>query len=81
MDPSKPILCVLDASSYVGFWVTKGLLSKGYPVHAAVQNTGKSFLLSSVLFHFLLQTCGLHLFQESLRLKRLLERCVKWRTG
>lgn len=41
MDPSKPILCVLDASSYVGFWVTKGLLNKGYPVHAAVQNTGK----------------------------------------
>ncbi|CAN1166888.1 Cinnamoyl-CoA reductase-like SNL6 [Linum perenne] len=31
-------VCVLDASSYVGFWVLKGLISRGYSVHAAIQN-------------------------------------------
>ncbi|XP_057514189.1 cinnamoyl-CoA reductase-like SNL6 isoform X2 [Actinidia eriantha] len=37
MDQEKLTVCVLDASTYVGFWVLKGLLSKGYPVHAAIQ--------------------------------------------
>ncbi|XP_022931207.1 cinnamoyl-CoA reductase-like SNL6 isoform X2 [Cucurbita moschata] len=40
MDHRRPTLCVLDASSYVGLWVTKGLINRGYPVHAAVQKTG-----------------------------------------
>ncbi|XP_039019139.1 cinnamoyl-CoA reductase 1-like [Hibiscus syriacus] len=31
----KAIICVLDASTYVGFWILKGLLGKGYTVHAA----------------------------------------------
>ncbi|CAI0427663.1 unnamed protein product [Linum tenue] len=35
--PDHPV-CVLDASSYVGFWILKGLLSRGYSVHAAIQN-------------------------------------------
>ena len=33
-------VCVLDASTYVGFWVVKKLLLKGYMVHAALQNSG-----------------------------------------
>ncbi|WCJ30180.1 NAD(P)-binding Rossmann-fold superfamily protein [Euphorbia peplus] len=33
----KAPVCVLDASSYVGFWILKGLLNKGYSVHAAIQ--------------------------------------------
>ncbi|XVF73828.1 hypothetical protein PTKIN_Ptkin13bG0013100 [Pterospermum kingtungense] len=40
MDHEKPIVCVLDASTYVGFWILKGLLSRGYTVHAAVQKKG-----------------------------------------
>lgn len=34
-------VCVLDASTYVGFWVLKGLLSKGFRVHAAMQKNGQ----------------------------------------
>ncbi|XVE63463.1 hypothetical protein DITRI_Ditri07aG0022600 [Diplodiscus trichospermus] len=37
MDHEKPTVCVLDASTYVGFWILKGLLSRGYTVHAALQ--------------------------------------------
>ncbi|GKV18146.1 hypothetical protein SLEP1_g28568 [Rubroshorea leprosula] len=37
MDQEKPTVCVLDASTYVGFWILKGLLSRGYTVHAAIQ--------------------------------------------
>ena len=46
-----PSVCVLDASTYVGFWILKGLLSRGYTVHAAIQKfNGKlSPSLSGVL--------------------------------
>ncbi|XP_022730082.1 cinnamoyl-CoA reductase-like SNL6 [Durio zibethinus] len=40
MDHGKPTVCVLDASTYVGFWILKGLLSRGYTVHAALQKNG-----------------------------------------
>ncbi|GLT97591.1 hypothetical protein SLE2022_151480 [Rubroshorea leprosula] len=40
MDPDKPTVCVLDASTYVGFWILKGLLSRGYTVRAAIQKRG-----------------------------------------
>ncbi|KAE8668659.1 hypothetical protein F3Y22_tig00112289pilonHSYRG00144 [Hibiscus syriacus] len=40
MDHGKPSVCVLDASTYVGFWILKGLLGKGYTVHAALQIKG-----------------------------------------
>jgi len=43
-DQQKPRVCVLDASTYVGFWVLKGLLSNGYTVHAAIQKNGKLFI-------------------------------------
>lgn len=29
-------LCVVDASTYVGLWIVKGLLLRGYEVHAAI---------------------------------------------
>ncbi|MQL91553.1 hypothetical protein Taro_024165 [Colocasia esculenta] len=38
MEAEKPTVCVLDASSYVGFWILKGLLSRGYRVHAALRS-------------------------------------------
>lgn len=34
-------VCVLDASTYVGFWILKRLLNKGYFVHAAIQKSGE----------------------------------------
>ncbi|KAL9362682.1 hypothetical protein Peur_045467 [Populus x canadensis] len=38
-----PSVCVLDASTYVGSWILKGLLSRGYTVHAAIQkNNGET---------------------------------------
>jgi nucleoside-diphosphate-sugar epimerase len=40
MDYEKHCICVLDASTYVGFWILKGLLSRGYTVHAAIQRNG-----------------------------------------
>ena len=43
MDHEKPTVCVLDASTYVGFWILKRLLSRGYTVHAALQKKGKCF--------------------------------------
>lgn len=40
IDHEKSSVCVLDASTYVGFWVLKKLLAEGYRVHAAVQKNG-----------------------------------------
>jgi len=31
------VVCVMDASSYVGLWIVRGLLQRGYTVHATVQ--------------------------------------------
>jgi len=31
------VVCVMDASSYVGSWIVQGLLQRGYSVHATVQ--------------------------------------------
>eukprot|EP01018_Ginkgo_biloba_P014679 Gb_01297 [translate_table: standard] len=31
-------VCVVDASTYVGLWIVKGLVLRGYTVHAAFQN-------------------------------------------
>lgn len=41
MKYEKPTVCVLDASTYVGFWILKGLLDRGFTVHAATQKNGK----------------------------------------
>ncbi|XP_061992789.1 cinnamoyl-CoA reductase-like SNL6 isoform X2 [Rosa rugosa] len=37
MKYEKPTVCVLDASTYVGFWILKGLLAQGFRVHAGTQ--------------------------------------------
>ncbi|CAH8355695.1 unnamed protein product [Eruca vesicaria subsp. sativa] len=44
MDQEKSLscCCVLDASTYVGFWILKKLLSRGYSVHAAIRKNGDS---------------------------------------
>lgn len=44
MNQEKPIMsycCVLDASTYVGFWILKKLLARGYSVRAAIRKNGK----------------------------------------
>ncbi|XP_057462604.1 cinnamoyl-CoA reductase-like SNL6 [Actinidia eriantha] len=48
MDQDKPTVCVLDASTYVGYWVLKGLLSKGYTVHAAIQKNGETEIVKKI---------------------------------
>lgn len=55
MNQEKPIscCCVLDASTYVGFWILKRLLTRGYSVHAAIRKNGKKNIyqiLSSIDF-------------------------------
>lgn len=47
-DQQKPTVCVLDASTYVGFWILKGLLSNGYTVHAAIQKNGEKEILKRI---------------------------------
>lgn len=42
-------VCVIDASTYVGFWILKKLLFKGYRVHAAIQNNGEKEILNKVM--------------------------------
>lgn len=63
MEYEKPVVCVLDASTYVGFWILKGLLSRGYTVHAAIQRNGKIFFLLVKLSYLLIfledPFCGL----------------------
>ncbi|KAF8053373.1 hypothetical protein N665_1424s0014 [Sinapis alba] len=41
-EKSPSCCCVLDASTYVGFWILKKLLSRGYSVHAAIRRNGES---------------------------------------
>lgn len=48
MDTRKPTVGVLDASTYVGFWILKGLLSRGYTVHAAIQNNGEPEIVKKI---------------------------------
>ncbi|KAJ6330793.1 hypothetical protein OIU76_009397 [Salix suchowensis] len=44
-----PSVCVLDASTYVGYWILKGLLSRGYTVHAAIQkNNGETEIVKKI---------------------------------
>ncbi|KAJ7979558.1 Cinnamoyl-CoA reductase-like [Quillaja saponaria] len=42
MEQEKGTACVLGASTYVGLWIVKGLLSRGYAVHAAIQKNGET---------------------------------------
>ncbi|KAF3794262.1 Tetraketide alpha-pyrone reductase 1 [Nymphaea thermarum] len=41
-------LCVLDASSYVGFHLLKALLRRGYAVHAAIQTGGETEITKKI---------------------------------
>ncbi|XP_010526323.1 PREDICTED: cinnamoyl-CoA reductase-like SNL6 [Tarenaya hassleriana] len=42
MGQEKPTCCVLDASTYAGFWILKRLLARGHLVHAAIRKDGES---------------------------------------
>ncbi|KAI6680556.1 hypothetical protein NL676_034437 [Syzygium grande] len=44
----KPVVCILDASTYVGFWILQGMLSKGYNVHAAIQKNGEGEIVEKI---------------------------------
>ncbi|KAF7154285.1 hypothetical protein RHSIM_Rhsim01G0016100 [Rhododendron simsii] len=73
-DPEKPTVCVLDSSTYVGFWVLRGLLSKGYTVHAAVQRNGKISSLSfslSLSLSLSLSVCVCTLYREAEIVKKI----------
>lgn len=35
--------CVTGATGYIGSWLVKALLQRGYIVHATVRDTGKIF--------------------------------------
>ncbi|KAK3007025.1 hypothetical protein RJ639_016923 [Escallonia herrerae] len=48
VDREKAEVCVLDASTYVGFWILKGLLARGYTVHAAIQENGETDIVKKV---------------------------------
>ncbi|KAA8535401.1 hypothetical protein F0562_030444 [Nyssa sinensis] len=48
INQEKPTVCVLDASTYVGFWILKGLLDRGYTVHAAVRKNGETELVKKI---------------------------------
>ncbi|KAK3020687.1 hypothetical protein RJ639_045593 [Escallonia herrerae] len=48
VDREKAAVCVLDASTYVGFWILKGLLARGYTVHAAIQENGETDIVKKV---------------------------------
>jgi nucleoside-diphosphate-sugar epimerase len=39
-------VCVTGASGYIGSWLAKKLLEKGYTVHATLRNLGLSLSLS-----------------------------------
>lgn len=39
-EENNQTVCVLDASTFVGYWILKKLLVNGYKVHAAVQKNG-----------------------------------------
>ncbi|KAM7472871.1 hypothetical protein LguiA_011054 [Lonicera macranthoides] len=45
----RPTVCVLDAYTYVGFWILKGLLIKGYSVHAAIQKNGETEIVKKII--------------------------------
>ncbi|XP_077236752.1 cinnamoyl-CoA reductase-like SNL6 [Tasmannia lanceolata] len=47
-EPERAPVCVLDASSYVGFWIVKGLLNRGYTVRAAVQNNRETEIMRKI---------------------------------
>lgn len=49
-------VCVTGGSGYIGSWIVKRLLERGYTVHATVRNSGKiliSFHFDSFSAHYL----------------------------
>ncbi|XP_031388174.1 cinnamoyl-CoA reductase-like SNL6 [Punica granatum] len=47
-EKQQATVCVLDASTYVGFWILNGLLAKGYAVRAAIQKNGDGEILKNI---------------------------------
>ncbi|XP_052198664.1 cinnamoyl-CoA reductase-like SNL6 [Diospyros lotus] len=76
VDQKKPTVCVLDASTYVGFWILEGLLSKGYTVHGAIQKNGETDIVKKIkdlerekerLVVFAVDVLDYHSIQEALK--------------
>lgn len=40
----RPTFCVTGATGYIGSWLVKCLLQKGYIVHATARNPGQWFI-------------------------------------
>nr|GMD28794.1 cinnamoyl-CoA reductase-like SNL6 [Ipomoea batatas] len=47
-EENNQIVCVLDASTFVGYWILKKLLVNGYKVHAAVQKNGEKEIMKKI---------------------------------
>lgn len=47
-EENQQTVCVLDASTFVGYWISKKLLLKGYTVHAAVQKNGEKEIMKKI---------------------------------
>ncbi|CAN6177069.1 unnamed protein product [Urochloa humidicola] len=42
-DPPPPVVCVTGSTGYVGSWLVRTLLRRGYRVHATARDTGKAW--------------------------------------
>ena len=47
-----PTYCVTGATGYIGSWLVKTLLDRGYKVHATVRDPGQQLLLKTLLLLF-----------------------------
>ena len=45
-----PTYCVTGATGYIGSWLVKTLLDRGYKVHATVRDPGQQLLLKTLPF-------------------------------
>ncbi|XP_020102658.1 dihydroflavonol 4-reductase isoform X3 [Ananas comosus] len=44
--PARPTVCVTGATGYIGSWLVRSLLQRGYRVHATARDTGRRSLFS-----------------------------------
>ena len=48
-----PTYCVTGATGYIGSWLVKTLLDRGYKVHATIRDPGQQLLLKTPFALFL----------------------------
>jgi uncharacterized protein YbjT (DUF2867 family) len=60
-----PTYCVTGANGYIGSWLVKLLLQRGYTVHATLRDLGLFRELLLLYFFYLHAVYDLHLFDFS----------------